>query len=96
MPFPGNVRELKNLLERAVALCAGPQVQVHDLFILEPEETERPGGQRSLKEAVEISESTAIRSALVHSDGSVTKAAEALDISRKNLWEKMKRYSIKR
>ncbi len=96
MSFPGNVRELKNLLERAVALCAGPQVQEHDLFILEPEETEKPGGQLSLKKAVEISESAAIRSALVHSDGSITKAAEGLDISRKNLWEKMKRYGIKR
>ena len=96
MPFPGNVRELKNLLERAVALCAGPQVQEHDLFILEPEETERPEGRRSLKEAVEVSETTAIRSALVQSEGSVTKAAGALDISRKNLWEKMKRYGIKR
>ncbi len=96
MPFPGNVRELKNLLERAVALCTGLQVQEHDLFILEPEETERPEGRPSLKQAVEVSENTAIREALVRSEGSVTKAAEALDISRKNLWEKMKRYGIKR
>ncbi len=96
MPFPGNVRELKNLLERTVALCAGPQVQEHDLFILEPEETERPEGRLSLKQAVKVSETTAIRSALVQSDRSVSKAAEALDISRKNLWEKMKRYGIKR
>jgi transcriptional regulator with PAS, ATPase and Fis domain len=96
MPFPGNVRELKNLLERAVALCAGPQVQEHDLFILEPEDTERSGGRLSLKEAVKLSERAAIRSALVRSDGSITKTAEALDISRKNLWEKMKRYGIKR
>jgi DNA-binding NtrC family response regulator len=96
MPFPGNVRELKNLLERAVALCAGPQVQEHDLFLLEPEDTEKSGGQLSLKEAVGVSERAAICSALVQSDGSITKAAEALDISRKNLWEKMKRYGIKR
>ncbi len=96
MPFPGNVRELKNMLERAVALCAGRQVQEHDLFVLEPEEEARPDGQRSLKEAVEISETVAIRSALVQSEGSVSRAAEALDISRKNLWEKMKRYGIKR
>ncbi len=96
MPFPGNVRELKNLLERAVALCAGNQIEEHDLYILESEATDRPAGPLSLKEAVKESESAAIRSALVHSDGSVTKAAEALDISRKNLWEKMKRYGIKR
>ena len=96
MPFPGNVRELKNMLERAVALCAGRQVQEHDLFVLGPEEAARPDGQRSLKEAVEMSETAAIRSALVQSEGSVSRAAEALDISRKNLWEKMKRYGIKR
>ncbi|UCH76275.1 MAG: hypothetical protein JSU82_18645 [Rhodospirillales bacterium] len=96
MSFPGNVRELKNLLERAVALCGGRQIQEHDLFVLQPEEAGRPEGQRSLREAVELSETAAIRSALVQSEGSVSKAAEFLDISRKNLWEKMKRYGIKR
>jgi transcriptional regulator with PAS, ATPase and Fis domain len=95
MPFPGNVRELKNLLERAVALCAGPQLQEHDLFVLETEE-EVDAGPRSLKEAVEMTERAAIQSALTDSDWSITKAAEALAISRKNLWEKMKRYGIER
>ncbi len=96
LPFRGNVRELKNVLERAVALCAGRQVQEHDLFVLGPETAAPSDGQRSLKEAVEMSETAAIRSALVQSEGSVSKAAEVLDISRKNLWEKMKRYGIKR
>jgi two-component system response regulator AtoC len=96
MPFPGNVRELRNLLERAVALCAGPQVQEHDLFILEPEEKERSGVPPSLKAAVELTERAAIRSALTRSEGSISKAADALEISRKNLWEKMRRYGIRR
>jgi len=96
MPFPGNVRELKNLLERAVALCAGPQLQEHDLFVLESEEAEVGAGPPSLKEAVALTERAAIRSALTRSDWSITKAAEVLAISRKNLWEKMKRYGIER
>jgi two-component system response regulator AtoC len=96
MPFPGNVRELKNLLERAVALCTGPQLQEHDLFVLESEEEEVCGGPPSLKEAVEMTERATIHSALTRSDWSITKAAEALAISRKNLWEKMKRYGIER
>ncbi len=96
MPFPGNVRELKNLLERAVALCAGPQLQEHDLFVLESEEAEVGAEPPSLKEVVATTERAAIRSALTRSDWSITKAAEALAISRKNLWEKMKRYGIER
>jgi two-component system response regulator AtoC len=96
LPFPGNVRELKNLLERAVALCSGPQLQEHDLFVLDSEEQEPHAGPPSLKEAVATTERAAIRAALARSGWSIAKAAGALKISRKNLWEKMKRYGIKR
>jgi DNA-binding NtrC family response regulator len=47
-----------------------------------------------LKESVEEAERQAISRALIDSDNKITQAAEALGISRKSLWEKMKRYSI--
>jgi DNA-binding NtrC family response regulator len=96
MSFPGNVRELKNILERAVALCDGPRIMAHDLM---PLETDTSGGcvdgsPPTLKESVAVAEREAIHTALVRSDWGIGRAAGALGISRKSLWEKMKRYGI--
>lgn len=94
-PFPGNVRELKNLIERAVALCDGQRIEVHDLF---PAAVPMPDarGYASLREAVEEAEREAIRATLARCGGAIGQAAEMLNISRKSLWEKMRRYGIDR
>lgn len=96
-PFPGNVRELKNMIERAVALCDGSRLEVHDLFssVLQ---REKPacGENVSLKAAVEEAERDVIRSTLDRCQGAVGQAAELLGISRKSLWEKMRRYGIQK
>ena len=97
MAFPGNVRELKNILERAVALCDGPRIMTHDLDPLEGNGAVIQGPadrEITLKESVEAAERKALVNALVHSDWVVNKAAAALAISRKSLWEKVKRYGI--
>ena len=94
MSFLGNIRELKNLLEGAVALCTGIEVEAHDLFLLDAQAATGAIGQSSLKEIVESAEREAIEETLQRFDGAVGKAAKALRISRKNLWEKMKRYGI--
>ena len=92
MPFPGNVRELKNIIERAVALCDAPWISPAELV---PEIAEDPEpGAVTLKESVEEAERQAISRALAEHDNKINQAAEALGISRKNLWEKMKRYCI--
>jgi DNA-binding NtrC family response regulator len=96
MEYPGNVRELKNILERAVALGNGTRIEPHDLSPLDlDEQAEEPGEcTPSLKEAVEETERLAIVAALDRNDWAIRKTAESLSISRKNLWEKMKRYGI--
>ena len=93
MSFPGNVRELKNILERAMVLSDGPRIMARDL---EPHQNgEAKDDQKStLKEAFVAAERKAILDALRRHDWTVTAAAKALDISRKSLWEKMKRYGI--
>ncbi len=95
MNFPGNVRELKNILERAVALCDGPRIMPRDLSPMESfDEAVEDERSPSLREAVAEAELQAIRQALVANDWAILKAAQSLGISRKNLWEKMKRYGI--
>ncbi len=99
LPFAGNVRELKNLIERAVALCDGTRIEVHDLFLTPLDYSERSASLAefpSLKEAVEETEQETIRKTLSRCGGAVGLAAEQLGISRKCLWEKMRRYGIGR
>jgi len=82
--WPGNLRQLRNVLERA--LVAGASATVDP----PRPSAERDGGARSLAE-VEI---VAIRLALAEARGHQGRAAEILGISRKNLWEKRRRYEL--
>ncbi len=95
MSFPGNARELRNLLERAVALCAGTEVQEHDLYLMEEDAVDE-GEPLQLREVVQDAERNAISAALMRNDWTIHKAAGELGISRKSLWQKMKRYRIAR
>lgn len=95
----GNVRELRAYLEHAVVMSDGGvlreplanrgQTQVDDSLITTP-----PAHLLSLHAVVEDAERGHIRKALNHCEGSVGKAADVLGISRKTLWEKMKRLEI--
>ncbi|MBU0480920.1 MAG: sigma-54 dependent transcriptional regulator [Proteobacteria bacterium] len=90
--FPGNIRELRNIIERASVLTQSPLI---DLLELPGDLT---GGNPQddgvevmpLAEAVRRAEKSCILNALRKCAGNKTKAAEVLGISRKNLWEKMK------
>jgi len=95
MPFPGNVRELRNILERAVALSDGPRIMAHDLMPLDEDHGE-PTSPHTLRESVESAERQAIHQALIQSGWAIGHAADKLNISRKSLWEKMKRYEIEK
>lgn len=99
--FPGNIRELENMLERAVALIKGRVIQTQDL----PEEVcghpsssqalcEKIQGAKPLAEAVSLFEREYIQSVLEKTKGKKGQAAEILGISRKTLWEKIKELEI--
>jgi len=96
MLFPGNVRELKNILERAVVLCDGPRITAHDLLPLEEDRFDEPVPRHTLRESIANAERQAIYEALAENGWAIGEAAEYLGISRKNLWEKMKRYGIEK
>lgn len=93
--WPGNIRELRNRMERALALNSGGWIGPHDLF---PEQY-APGSAGdaapcSLADAREAAEKRQIRSALMENDGQIGRTAAALEVSRTTLWEKMKRYGL--
>lgn len=97
MPLPGNTRELRNVLERALSFCSGTRIEEADLTPLETEDDELSSSvPTSLRETVDEAERVAIRMALDNSGWAIQKAADALGISRKNLWEKMRRHGIDR
>ena len=92
MSFPGNVRELRNIIERAVALCDAPWISPAELLSQDDEHQEI--STTTLKKSIEQAERKAILNALVENEHKIAQAAAALGISRKNLWEKMRRYEI--
>jgi two-component system response regulator FlrC len=87
--WPGNVRELRNALERAAILCDGT-IRASDLSI----ETIVDAAPAAQGDRLEDIEAQAIRRTLAQVGGNRRKAAEALDIGLRTLYEKLKRYKI--
>ncbi len=93
--FPGNVRELRNILERVSVLAPASKIQLWDLP-MEIRESGKGNENKgdSLAAAVAAAERECIQRALQKAGGSKTESASLLGISRKNLWEKMKLYGL--
>jgi DNA-binding NtrC family response regulator len=92
--YPGNVRELENLIERAVVLTRADVIGLTDLpLTLEAQaaESERDPG---LVAAVEGLERRMIKEALAKTDGIQTRAAEVLGIGERVLRYKLKKYGL--
>jgi DNA-binding NtrC family response regulator len=101
-PWPGNIRELENVLARAALLSDGQEIKPEDLPLLHsasaPEVDGTVADGRSLKEivadAVKAVEKQAIKDALSRSNGSPGKAARLLGISRASIYNKLKEYGL--
>lgn len=92
--YPGNVRELKNIVERMIALSRNGIVRL-DNILMPVEESENGVKQRStLKEARANFEEDFIKESLRENDNSVVKTAKSLDISVRQLWNKISQYEI--
>lgn len=91
--YPGNVRELENIIERCITLSMSDVISKDELpsFI----RSDTPGTKSLfLSDIAADAEKGHIITVLKSTQGNKTKAAEILGISRKNLWEKMNAYGI--
>lgn len=94
--YPGNVRELKNILERLVGLASTEVISIDSL----PEHVAKQQGKMtatvSLAEVSAEAEKVHIMKTLKSAKGNKTRTAELLGISRKTLWEKIKLFDIEK
>lgn len=91
--FPGNIRELENMMERALVLAEGPLLRPGDLSLPSPGKSENE--KKDFKGTMKEMEVVMIREALRRNDGHREKTAQELGITRKTLLNKMKDYGIK-
>ncbi len=93
--WPGNIRELKNCLERACIFATGPTLSITDLFGGGTTADGDQAGPESLAEFVQACERRYIEQTLADNGWRIKETALALSITRKNLWEKMRKYGIR-
>src|SRR5579859_6959674 len=90
--YPGNIRELENMMEQAVALAGGGVISIDEIVPGKRMNDVAPG--RALADVVDGAERQAIEAALRDCDGSRERAADLLGISPTTLWRKMTRLGI--
>ena len=95
-PYPGNVRELENIIERAVSFANTSEILPADLPSSLSSATPKPSyeSRHRLKDVLEAAEKESIRTALLEHNGNISRAATSLGIYRQQLQRKIKQYKI--
>jgi two-component system nitrogen regulation response regulator NtrX len=100
MPWKGNVRELKNLVERLLILAPKETIDREDVLAATggagPELSDALLSVATLREFRDNAEKLFILHKLDQNDWNVTQTAQAIDTPRSNLYKKLEQYGIKR
>jgi two-component system nitrogen regulation response regulator NtrX len=101
LPWRGNVRELRNLVERLLILSTGESIGAKDVAAVtgggvEPELETALLGHKTLREFREASEKLFLLQKLREQNWNVTKTAQQIETPRSNLYKKMEQYEIRR
>jgi len=88
--WPGNIRELNHVTERAILMAQGETVEASALGL----RREREGSRRLEEMSLEEVESFLIRKALARFNGNVNQAADALGLSRSALYRRLQKYGL--
>ena len=99
-PWPGNIRQLENVMQHAVLVSTGAELQTRHLPAAVQEHVETNGDAaapvngETLHHQRDVTERNVIQRALMSHGFSRTRAADALGISRVTLYKKMKKYGL--
>jgi two-component system, NtrC family, nitrogen regulation response regulator NtrX len=100
LPWKGNVRELKNLVERLLILSPGEVITREDVFAAtggaRPELSSALMAVKTLREFRDLSERLFLLQKLDENNWNVTQTAQAIDTPRSNLYKKLDQYDIRR
>ena len=88
-PYDGNIRELQNIIEKAVIMCDGGDIQPEHLQLYVS-----PGAARISGSTLEDMERTAMAEAISSCGGNLSMVAQKLGITRQTLYNKIKRYGL--
>jgi DNA-binding NtrC family response regulator len=89
--FPGNVRELGNVVAQAVALCEGPEIGPEDLPPYLRQESQDDASSLGTLEQMEEAHIRRVMAVLGHNRG---EAAKVLGMTRTTLWRKLKKFGL--
>ncbi len=93
-PWYGNVRELQNVIERAVVLGRGPQINISNIAMSNvPQRSAAPAEEKESASLKEI-EYKALLKALEESGGNISRAAKTLGIGRDTVYRRLKKHKI--
>jgi two-component system NtrC family response regulator len=90
--WPGNVREMENMIKRATIMADGTQITAADLGLDDGPTELQPF---NLRQAREHAERLAVSRALAHSEGNIAQAAELLGVTRPTLYDLMAKIGMK-
>jgi len=97
--FPGNVRELENIIERAVAMCSGSIIEVQDMLLVPVEQGQSDnsslGSKYPLAKYLDEVERQALLEALQQTGFNRTAAARLLGLTFRTMRYRMERLGIK-
>jgi two-component system nitrogen regulation response regulator NtrX len=100
LPWKGNIRELKNLVERLLILAPGDVIGQHDVLAAaggaQPGMSEAMLSVKTLREFHDASERLFLLQKLEEHNWNVTRTAQSIDTPRSNLYKKMEQYGIRR
>ncbi len=91
-PWPGNVREMENLIRRAVIMADAPLIQAEDLGLPAPTEQDERIGLREIRDSAE---QEAVIKAMGRCNGNIAQAADLLGITRPTLYNLLDKYGLR-